>query len=117
MGFDQVGAIDGIVILVLSSPFYFFFMYYDQPFRGFIAALSAGVIMSLVWLLRSIANNSKFWLGIFIIVLIHVMLIYFLPYTGEFRFGFVFFPLVFADIVIFGRILLFVCNAGGGKPS
>lgn len=110
MEYDDVSSADAIIILILCVPFYFAFEYFDQPFRGFVAALSAGVVMSLFRLLRSLSFNPLFWLALFGIAICHAALVYFLPYKGEFRFGFMFFPLVVVDIYLSAKLIIFVCG-------
>lgn len=117
MKVDDVSAIDGVVILILISPLYFLFAYYGQPFRGFVAALSAGVILSLIRLLRRLILELRFWLLLITIIVLHIVLVYFLPYTGEFRFGFALFPLVVLDIYISARLILFACDGRQGPRS
>ena len=109
--YENISTAECFVILLLCSPFYFFFAYYaDEPFRGFVAALSAGVIISLIWLLRPLRGNPVFWAILSALALAHIMLVFFLPYTGEFRFGFAFFPLVVADIYLSGRFIIAACG-------
>ena len=110
--YANVSTADGFVILLLCTPFYFFFVLYDdEPFRGFVAALSAGVIMSLIWLLRPLLRNPAFWATLSVLAVAHIVLVVFLPSTGEFRFGFAFFPLVLADIYLSARLIVYACGA------
>ena len=109
---EDISTAECLVILLLCSPFYFFFAYYaDEPFRGFVAALSAGVIMTLIWILRPLRRNPVFWATLSGLALAHGILVYFLPYTSEFRFGFALFPLVAADIYLAARLIIFACGA------
>src|SRR4051794_21664590 len=115
MTYDEVSYLDGFIILALSTPFYFFFDYFDQPFRGFIAALSAGVVMSVFRLLRSLSTKPEFWVAICVIAILHIILVSVLPYTGDFRFGFALFPIVVLDIYASARVVLFICGSGDSR--
>lgn len=113
--YADVSTAAGFVILLLCTPFYLFFaLYDDEPFRGFVAALSAGVIMSLIWLLRALLRNPVFWGALSALAVAHIILVAFLPYTGEFRFGFALAPIVIADIYLSARLIIYACRAKTG---
>lgn len=100
------------VILLLCLPVDIFFTQVkDEPFRGFVAALSTGAIMALIWILRPLRRNPIFWACIGGLCAAHVVLVAALPYTGDFRFGFALFPIVALDIYLSGRLIIFACGA------
>jgi hypothetical protein len=105
---------EGFLILSLCAPFYLFFAYFDQPFRGFVAGLSAGVVMSLVSLLWRLVRRASFSTCLGITAVAHAALVYWLPYTGEFRFGFALLPLVVADIYLCARAIVFLNGGSAG---
>ena len=101
-----------VVIFLLGSPFYVFFTQFeDEPFKGFVAALSAATIMTVIWMLRPLRRNPIFWACIAALATAHLVLIAALPHTGDFRFGFAFFPLVATDIYLSARLIIFACGA------
>ena len=109
--YENISAVECLIILLLCCPFYLFFaLYRDEPFRGFLAALSAGVIMGLIWMLRRLRRNPVFWASVSALAVAHATLVFLIPYTGEFRFGVVFTPLVVADIYFSARLIIFLCG-------
>ena len=107
----EISTAECFVILLLVLPIdVIFTQVYDQPFRGFVAALSAAVIVGLIWILRPLSGMILFWVCIGAVSLLHFLLVCFLPYTGDFRFGFVLFPVAVADIYGFGRLIVWVCR-------
>jgi len=110
MRYNEISKLDSIVILILCIPVYAFFSYIDQAFRGFVAALSVGVILALTRLFRSLYSKREFWGVLFVISALHAVLVYGLPYTGEFRFGFILFPVVFADLHASAYLIRFACG-------
>ncbi len=110
--------LEWIAILLLSSPLFFFFdSYEDQPFRGFIAALSLALVLSMILLLWPLRRKVAFWACLAGIALAHIMLVYFLPYTGEFRFGFAAFPIAVMDAYLCARLIIFACGARLENPG
>jgi len=110
--YEDPSTAECFAVALLCMPFYFFFKLVEgQPFRGFVAALSAGVVMSVIWLLRPLWRNPVFWASVSGLAVAHVMLVFFLPYAGEFRFGLVFAPLVIVDIYFSARLIIFACGA------
>ena len=103
---------EAALILLLCVPVYLFFANFeDQPFRGFVAGLSAGVVMSLISLLWPLRERPAFWICLTIVAVVHAALVYWLPFTGNFRFGFALFPLVLADIYLSARAIVFLTGA------
>ena len=109
--YEDISTAACIAIIVAASPFYFFFDYKSQAFRGLVAAMSALIVMGLPVMLRPLTKNPVFWATLVLIGVAHIALVYFLPYTGNFRYGFAFFPLFFADAYLWARLLIHVCGS------
>ena len=99
-----------VAVILLASPLYFFFDYKGQSFRGLVAAMSAIILMGLPWILRPLTRNSAFWPTFSIIGISHIALVYFLPYTGEYRYGFAYFPLFLVDAYLSARLIIYACG-------
>ena len=99
-----------VAVIVAASPLYFYFDYQGKPFRGLVAAMSAVIVIGLPLILRPLTRNSAFWPTLSLIGIAHVALVYFLPYTGDFRFGFAYFPLFFVDAYLSARLIIYACG-------
>jgi len=110
--YEDISNAETLFVALLCAPVYLFFsIYAEQPFRGFVAALSAGVLISVFWLLRPLRHNPVFWACLSVLAVAHVILVYLLPSTGHFRFGLVLAPIVIADIYFSSRLIVFACGA------
>jgi hypothetical protein len=108
--YEEISTPECFAILGLCLPIFFSFDHFaHEPFRGFVAALSAGVVITLTWVLRPLRTNPLFWAILSAVALAHVALVFFIPYTGDFRFGFALFPVVAADIYFSARLIIFAC--------
>lgn len=112
----ELSVVECVAILVVAFPVDVVFTeFMNQPFRGFIAACSFGVILGLAWMLRPLARMPIFWLCISIAAALHLLIVILLPYTGEFRFGFAFFPLFFVDFYLTAKLIIAVCRRAAAK--
>jgi glucan phosphoethanolaminetransferase (alkaline phosphatase superfamily) len=111
MPYEELSTLGWVAIVLLSAPFLIvFYEYYNEPFRGFVAFTSVAVVLTLIGILRSLMKHLMFWVVLAAIATAHLLLVIFLPYTGEFRFGLALFPLALMDLYICSRILIWVCN-------
>lgn len=109
--YRDVSLAEAFVILLLVLPIDVAFTeLFDQPSRGFFAALSVGVVLSLIWTLRPLARKRTFWGCISVAISLHVLLVCSLPHTGNIRFGLAFLPLAFGDFYLFARITIRACR-------
>jgi hypothetical protein len=66
--------------------------------------------MMLIAILKEITRQRKFWIALTAVTLAHATLVYFMPYTGQFGFGFAFFPLFLIDAYLSAKFIMFVCG-------
>jgi hypothetical protein len=92
------------VILAFSLPVFAYFAYYHNPFRGFIASLSAGVVLTTSLTLRDLRGYFTFWLTMLICVLFHVSVIFLFQRTDSHFPGIIFTPIVIGDIMLWQYI-------------
>jgi len=109
--YENISTAACVALILLASPLYLFFDYIGQPFRGLVAAMSMVLLMGVAWILRPLAKNTAFWSTLSLIGIAHVALVVFLPYRGNFRFGFAYFPLFFADAYVCTRLIIYACGA------
>ena len=109
--YRNVNTVDIVVIIAISFPFYLYFDWAGEPFRGLVAAMSTACLTGLISVLWPLVRRSRFWWALIFIMSLHVILVYFLPYKGDFRFGFAFLPLFFLDAYLSARFIIYVCGA------
>jgi hypothetical protein len=109
--YRDIGILDIIVAAAAGFPFYLFFDWKGEPFRALVAAMSAACLCACVLILWPLVRQAKFWLALAGVGVAHALLVYFLPYRGDFRFGYALFPLFFVDWYASARFIGYVCDA------
>jgi hypothetical protein len=108
--YENISTVECVVVIALAFPFYLFFDHQGQPFRGLVAGMGFGIVLAIAWILRPLRSHRAFWPSLSLVALAHVALVYFLPYTGDFRFGFALFPIFFLDAYLWARVVIFACG-------
>ena len=98
--FDRLTRKSALVVLLCSAPFFFIFAFLGDPARGRSAAGCCGMIMLAVWMRWDIRKRVWFWATITILVLLHVPLILFIPWTNSNYPGVVLLPAGLLDFTI-----------------
>lgn len=110
--YKEISTAECFIILLLVLPIeVFFYSYEHEAFKGFVAAISAGAVIGLIWVLRPLRHHGVFWLCICAAALFHLVILVFLPYSGDFRFGFAFFPVAALDFYVWARLIIWACGA------
>jgi hypothetical protein len=96
--------------IAAGIPLYFIFSFLGEEFRGFVASISTAIIVLLWFALEPLRNERRFLLALAMVAIVHAILVIALPYTGSFRYGFVFFPLFFLDAYVCARFIIYFCG-------
>lgn len=96
-----------ITVVVLTSPLFFLFDSFGKPGNGRAAWFSAMAILIAMKVRWELRKHIWFWLTIFCIVLAHVPLVLFVPWTSRWIPAVGILPIVVVDIaIIFGCLRL-----------
>jgi hypothetical protein len=77
-----------LAVAALAAPFFIVFDSYHEEKRAFVAALSAGSVMGVAWLLRPLMKKPAFWALNGLSVALHAVIVFLTPPTGGVHFGF-----------------------------
>jgi hypothetical protein len=102
------------IILAFAFPAYFVFANQDQEGRGFVAALSICGVSLLVWILRDLWADWRFWPLVLLVAMAHVVFVAFVPWGDRVEFGILATPVFVADIYGAAKLIMYLLGATDG---
>lgn len=105
--FDRLTKKTAVVALLCALPFFFFFAALGDPAKGRAAAGCVGISVFVVWIRWDLRRRVWFWATVAILVVLHVPLVLFIPWTNTNYPGVVLLPLGLLDLaIVYGCIKL-----------
>ena len=105
--FDKLTTKAALVLILCTLPFSFLFDYLVGPAKGRAAWISVGMIATAVWIYWDLRKRVWFWATITILVLLHVPLVLFVPWSNTDYPGVVLLPIGLLDLaIVYGCIKL-----------
>lgn len=102
--FDRLNTKTAVVVMLCGVVVFFLF---TDPAKGRAAAISAAMIVTAVWLRWDLRTHMWFWTTIIFLVLLHVLLILFIPWSNIDYPGVVLLPQALLDLAaVYGCIKL-----------
>ncbi|MGA8740615.1 MAG: hypothetical protein WB561_05450 [Terracidiphilus sp.] len=98
--FGRLTRESAVVALLCALPFFLFFAYLGDPAKGRAAAGSVGMIVLVVWMSWDLKKHMWFWTTIATLVLLHLPLVLFIPWTNTNYPGVVLLPFGLLDLAI-----------------
>lgn len=80
--FDRLTKKTAVVALLCALPFFFFFAALGDPAKGRAAAGCVGISVFVVWIRWDLRRRVWFWATVAILVVLHVPLVLFIPWTN-----------------------------------
>jgi hypothetical protein len=106
----------GLLVGLCASPIFIVFVYLGDPERGFTAWFSAAMVLATVGLFWGLRKRGWFWITITIITLLHVLLIFFVPWPFKHHLSYVaLLPIGLLDFAIAYGIIRLVEKAIGNE--
>jgi hypothetical protein len=103
--FDRLTYKAAWVAILCGLPFFFFFAYLGDLAKGRAVAGCVGMIVLVVWMRWELSRYVWFWMTITILVLAHVPLVLFVPWSNKNYPGVVLLPVGLLDLaIIYGSI-------------
>jgi hypothetical protein len=108
MTFHRVSNSAIFVMALVALPAGFLLAANDHNGRGFVAAISIFGIGSLFVMLKDLNRSAVFWWALAGVVVLHIGLVFLVPWPREVYFGALATPLVIADIYLCAKLIVFL---------
>jgi hypothetical protein len=105
--FDRLTRKSALVIALCSSPFFFIFAYLGDPGKGRAAAICSIAIITALWYYWDLRRHVWFWFTAAIVIMLHVPVVLYVPWTDTKYPGVVLLPFGLLDYgIVYGCIKL-----------
>jgi len=96
-----------VIAMLCLSPLYILFIYLGQPGKGRAAWICSGVILISIKMRWELRKHVWFWITITILCLLHIPLVFLVPWTDKSMPGISLLPIAALDFgIIYGCIKL-----------
>lgn len=108
MTFHRVPNSAIFLMALVALPVGFLLAANDQSGRGFVAALSIFGLGSLFVILKDLTTSTAFWAALAGVAVLHIALVFLVPWPREVYFGALATPLVVADMYLCAKLIVFL---------
>jgi len=105
--FDRLTRKAAVLVLLCSLPFSFLFDHLGDPARGRAVSICVAVLLTAVWVRWDLRKYVWFWITISLVLILHIPLLIYIPWTNKNYPGAVLLPEALLDFcIVYGCIKL-----------